>query len=156
HGRYRLERLLGQGGFARTYLARDQRTGSACAIKELSLKAAEDWKAVELFEREAKVLSQLQHADIPRFVDSFTVDSPTDLHFYLVQEYIAGKNLKEWVRSGRHFTAWETIKLAIRLCSILEYLHGLSPPLIHRDLKPSNVILGDDGSLHLIDFGSVR
>ena len=163
--RYEIKEILGQGGFATTYLAVDTETQQQCAIKCLSFRKIEEWKTLELFERETRVLKNLDHPQIPDYIDFFTIETEHDVELYLVQEFVEGKNLAQLVREGKHFNEQEIINVALGITRILEYLHTLSPPIIHRDIKPSNLIVqfGQEvGSqtetfvVHLIDFGSVR
>jgi serine/threonine protein kinase len=154
--RYEIREKLGEGGFAETFLAHDRETGSACVLKILSWKDIPDWKVIELFEREARVLSQMKHAQIPHFIEFFTEEIESGTKIVLVQEYISGKNLAESIRAGKHYREKEVIEIGLQVTDILEYLHGFSPPIIHRDIKPSNLLESDDGELHLIDFGAVR
>lgn len=167
-GRYRLDTAFSRGSVASTWKATDTHTGDPCVVKELSVGAAvregstaQSWdgdftKAIELFEREARVLANLDHPAVPRFIDHFRVEDADDVRLFTVQEFVAGKDLEEHVRDGRHFTEDEAIEICTALAEVLGYLHDRSPPLIHRDVKPSNVILSDDGAVHLVDFGSVR
>jgi len=152
---YRILGVLGTGGIATTYLAEDAH-GRKVALKQLYLWRRHDWKVFELFEREAKVLAQLAHPGIPRFIDFFQADTPEGRCFYLAQELVTGRTLKAWVDSGWHPTEPFVRDVAGQLLGILEYLHGLRPPVIHRDIKPANVIWRGDGTLALVDFGSVR
>ncbi len=154
--RYEVREKIGEGGFAETFLALDHSTGRECVLKQLSWKDIPDWKVIELFEREARVLSQIDHPQIPRFVEFFTVEVEGETRITLVQEYIEGKNLAGLIREGKHFTEQEVIEIALQATNILEYLQGFSPAIIHRDIKPSNLLLSEDGHLHLIDFGAVR
>jgi serine/threonine protein kinase len=154
--RYEILRLLGEGGFASTYQAIDHQTNQHCVIKELSWNKVEDWKFIELFEREARVLSNLDHPQIPRFIEFFTEPSDHGSRIFLVQEFIDGQNLRDIVQDGKHFTEKEVIELALQVTKILEYLHTLSPPIIHRDIKPSNIMIDSRGEVHLVDFGAVR
>ncbi|MCP4401378.1 MAG: serine/threonine protein kinase [bacterium] len=154
--RYEIKEILGRGGFATTSLALDTQNGQLCAIKCLSFRKLEDWKTWELFEREAKILKHLDHPQIPAYLDFFTQESEQDVEIYLVQEYIEGKSLAQLVQEGKHFTETESIRLALELLRILEYLHTLSPPIIHRDIKPGNVALSKDRKVYLIDFGAVK
>lgn len=156
NGRYRILRTLGSGGFGVTDLARDEETGRRVAVKHFSLAGARDNKSVELFQREAQVLAGLDHPDIPGFVDFFQLETDRDIQIFLVQEYIPGRNLAERLKEGKRFTEAETVEIGVAVCRILEYLHAFSPPIVHRDIKPSNILLGDDGRVHLIDFGAVR
>ncbi|MBI2191774.1 MAG: protein kinase [Planctomycetes bacterium] len=155
-GTYEIESPLGEGGFARTYRARHRQTGQPCVVKEIDLSRVRDVKTHELFEREAHVLKQLQHARIPGFIDFFEEEVDSGCRIYLVQGYIEGRNLAQLVQAGRHFTEREALEIALGVLDILQYLHGLDPPIIHRDLKPSNIMLGAGDDVHLIDFGAVR
>lgn len=154
--RYELIRPLGEGGFAVTYLATDRTTGRNCVIKELSWARIDDWKFIELFEREARVLANLNHPQIPAFIEFFTEPSTNGSRIFLVQEFIDGQNLHDLVKDGKHFSQREVIEIALQVTGILEYLHNLSPPIIHRDIKPSNVLIDSKGDVHLVDFGAVR
>ena len=167
--RYELLETLGGGSGSITYLARDSQSTAQCVVKELSVGEVVRWdrgthsldsddftKLIELFEREARVLSHLDHPGIPRFIDHFTDSTDEDTRLYTVQEYVQGETLEALITGGRHFTEDEAENLCRRSAAILRYLHGRSPPLIHRDIKPSNVILDADGTVHLVDFGSVR
>lgn len=155
-GRYTIEQKIGEGGFAETYLGRDRQTGRSCVLKILSWKEIPDWKVIELFEREARVLSQMDHPQIPRFIEFFTDETGPETKIVLVQEYIQGKNLGELIREGKRYTEEEVIRLGLEATKILEYLQDFSPPIIHRDIKPSNLLQSENGELHLIDFGAVR
>ena len=154
--RYEIKKKLGEGGFAETFLAYDRDRSAHCVLKILSWKDVPDWKVIELFEREARVLSQMDHPQIPRFIEFFTEEIDSQKKIVLVQEYISGKNLEQLIREGKHFTEKEAIGIALEMTSILEYLHNFSPAIIHRDIKPSNLLVSEDGELHLVDFGAVR
>ncbi len=154
--RYEIKRILGQGGFATTYLAVDTQTDQQCAIKCLSFRKVEDWKTWELFEREANILKHLDHPLIPDYLDFFTIETEQDVEIYLVQEYIDGKSLAQLVQERKHFSEPEAVRLALKIVRILEYLHTLSPPIIHRDIKPGNVALTNDNNVYLMDFGAVK
>ena len=156
HNRYEIQEILGRGGFAVTYRAIDTETGEECAIKCLSFRKIEEWKTWELFEREARILKNLNHPKIPRYIDFFTQETGQDAELYLVQAYVAGKSLAQLVPEGRHFSEVEALKLALKLCDLLDYLHGLSPPIVHRDIKPGNILLDVEDRLSLIDFGAVK
>lgn len=152
--RFEIVRQLGEGGQARTFLARDAETGGDVVVKELSFERADDWKSVELFEREAKALRNLDHPAIPDYIDAFHHDE--EGRFFLVQQYIEGESLKERLDRGIIMDDQEVQDFLDEMLSILEYLHGFSPPVIHRDIKPSNIMVDADGSLALIDFGAVQ
>lgn len=154
--RYKILQVLGRGGSGITYQAEDAFTGRQVALKELSLKGLSDWKKLELFEREARVLKELHHPAIPRYVDYFQVDTPDNRLFYIAQEIAEGTSLADWVAAGERFSEAETKRIAQAVLEILEYLHGLNPPIIHRDIKPQNIIRSQDGQIYLVDFGAVQ
>lgn len=151
---YRLEKPLASGSFGQTFLAYQQDT--PCVIKILALHRSEDWKCIDLFEREAKLLKHLDHPHIPNYIDSFTLQDNGETYFLLVQEYVKGKTLEEWVEDGRRFQYADILNMAGQAADILSYLHQFTPPIIHRDLKPSNLMLDEQGKLWIIDFGAVR
>ena len=154
--KYQIIDVLGQGGIGITYRAKDIETDRIVAVKALSLKRAKDWKAIELFDREAKILSQLNHPAIPQYIDSFQVDTETDRQYYIVQTLAEGQSLFDAVESGWKPTIAEAKDIAAQVLEILTYLHTLNPPVIHRDLKPQNLIRNNNGKVYLVDFGSVQ
>ncbi|WP_254565451.1 serine/threonine-protein kinase [Oscillatoria sp. HE19RPO] len=154
--RYRILNTLGQGGIATTYAAEDLDIGQNVAIKILSLRELTDWKALELFEREAKILSQLNHPAIPNYLDYFQLDTNDDRSFCIVQEIAPGKSLQELVESGWDSREMEVRDIAEQVLEILGYLHQLNPPVVHRDIKPQNIIRDSNGKVFLVDFGAVQ
>jgi serine/threonine protein kinase len=154
--RYQLVELLGAGGSGSTYRAIRLSDQIEVAIKILSLRHLNDWKQLELFEREAKVLAQLSHPQIPQYLEYFHVDTPENRAFYIVQQLAPGKPLSALVQSGWRGTKTEVRDIASQLLTILQYLHQQSPPLIHRDIKPHNIIRNNDGQVFLVDFGAVQ
>jgi Protein kinase domain/Ankyrin repeats (3 copies) len=153
---YQIAGILGEGGSGTTYRAQIIGTERSVALKQLSLAQMDDWKAIDLFEREAQILSQLNHPAIPRYIDYFTIDTPTDRNFYIVQELAPGKTLGDWRASGWRCTEAEIKDIASQILEILNYLHNFTPPVIHRDLKPSNILRTATGQISLVDFGAVR
>jgi len=159
--RYQIQSLLGRKTGRRTFLARDLQTQSTVVIKLLLFGPDFTWDDLKLFQREAEILSQLDHAALPQYLDSFEVDTELGKGFALVQSYIEARSLQDWIQSGRHFNETELKVIAESLLGILDYLHRQQPPVIHRDIKPSNILLGDrsgnsPGQVYLIDFGSVQ
>ena len=152
-GKYRLERTLGRGAQGTTFLA----TGpdGLCAIKELHLGRAGMGKRAELIHREAAVLEQIDHPNIPSLHEHFVDGVGMARSLYLVQDHVQGENLEERLKTHR-FTHVEVTDIVQQTGHILAALHALSPPVIHRDIKPSNLMIDDHGQVHLIDFGSVR
>lgn len=124
-------------------------------IKELSLRTLEKWKTEELFKRESEILSQLNYKSIPKFIEEFELGIGRNAKSYIVMEYIDGTSLREEFENKR-YTEDEVIELILEIAKILNYLHSLRPPVIHRDIKLSNIMRKSDGSLAIIDFGSVK
>ncbi len=154
--RYQIVTLLGEGGTGKTYSAIDLNSKQTVAIKAVFLSQINDWKILDLFEREAKVLATLNHSFIPKYLDYFYLDTEGDRKFYLVQELVAGESLYDLVKNGWHTNEEEVKNIAIDLLEILNYIHQLSPPVIHRDIKPQNIIRREDGKIYLVDFGAVQ
>jgi hypothetical protein len=153
-GRYEIERVLGRGGFGTTWSARDQQTGAYVAVKALDLSRVDDWKAVELFSREAQTLEQLDHPRIPRYLDFVPVQA--DATGYLVQSLAPGEPLDDVLQRRGRFSNAELEGVAERTLEILTYLEGLNPPVVHRDIKPANLLIGPDSHVYLVDFGAVQ
>ncbi|MFE4107739.1 serine/threonine protein kinase [Almyronema epifaneia] len=155
-GRYRIVRLLGTGGSGLTYEAEEIGLKRQVALKALSLRGLQDWKQLELFEREAQVLQNLDHPAIPDYIDYFQVDSERDRRFYIAQELAEGQSLAALVEAGWRVSEAEVKQIALAVLKILDYLHRLNPPIIHRDIKPQNIIRREDGAIFLVDFGAVQ
>ena len=157
--RYRLLHLLGSGGFAAVYLAEDRRLGGCyVAIKVLSsqyMALADYQMAVEMFRREATMLSRLDYPGIAKVSDCFSEGGQE----YLVMEYVAGQTLEKvlgQVPLGQYIADTLVLEWLKQLCQVLDYLHSQSPPVVFRDLKPANIIVQPDNNLKLIDFGIAR
>lgn len=153
---YRILDTLGQGGTGLTYAAQDLATGEKVALKMLSLRRSTDWKMIELFEREARILSQLNHPAIPRYIDYFQTDTADDRSFYLVQQLASGYSLATFIERKWQPDEAKVRYIAEQVLQILIYLHSVMPPVIHRDLKPQNIILDRKGKVSLVDFGAVQ
>jgi len=154
-GRYRVSGKLGSGGFGKTYEVSD-RDGT---LKVLKVLINNDSKYVELFQREAQVLSRLKHQGIPKAEpDSYFLFLPCNsqepLHC-LVMEKIEGLNLQQYVeKRSSPIEQKYAIQWLNQLITILQEVH--SQNFFHRDIKPSNIMLKVDGQLVLIDFGTAR
>jgi serine/threonine protein kinase len=152
-GRYRLGPKLGKGSQGEIFLARDDKAKAGddkeVIVKRLTPRGT--WKSFELFEREAKVLSQLRHAGVPRHLA--TLEEPPGT-FNLVMQRAPGENLRD-LTARRRLSELELRDVLIRCLEILDYLHTRSPAIIHRDIKPSNIMRSPDGRCALVDFGGV-
>lgn len=166
-GRWQIDRRLGSGGFGTTFLARGE-DGRAVVLKQLRLDRMDDWKALDLFEREARALAALEHPRIPRLHDFFAFDGaaalaasdlamhPRPASLVLVQGYVEGRSLRAAIDAGARFDAAAVERMLRALLDILAYLHGLHPPIVHRDIKPENIVLDAEGAPHLVDFGAIQ
>lgn len=139
------------------YKATDSRiAGRVVAIKELKqddLDQENLKKARERFEREAAILSLVQHAHLPHVYDSFEEYGRS----YLVMEFVEGETLLECMKATqRPLEPLVALNYAVQLCDVLDYLHNRHEPIIFRDLKPSNIMIRPDGRVILIDFGIAR
>ena len=154
--RYGAQKIIGQGGFGRTFLAIDEYKPSKppCVIKQFypQLQGASSiQKAAELFELEAVRLEQLgKHSQIPDLLAYFSQDGRQ----YLVQEFIDGENLAQTLESKGYFSETQIRDLLNNLLPVFEFIH--SRQVIHRDIKLENIILRQDGQLVLVDFRAAK
>lgn len=155
-GRYRIERLLGSGGFGAVYLAIDERLHRNVAIKVCStrrLPPHEADAAARLFQSEALTLARLRHPGLTAIWDYFNDGT----EWYLVMEYVPGETLRDLLRrAAGPLPQAAAIEYARQLCTVLGYLHKQHPPIVFRDLKPANIMVTPEGRLKLIDFGIAR
>jgi serine/threonine protein kinase len=159
--RYQLHHRLGRSPQARqTWLASDSATSPPeTVILKLLVFTEMQWHDLRLFEREAQVLKNLNHPRIPQYRDYFLVDqqSHSQLCWWgLVQEHVPGRSLQGLLEQGTRWNEQEVRQIAKEVLQILNYLHGLSPPVLHRDIKPSNLILNPAKQIWLVDFGAVQ
>lgn len=153
--RYRPTKLLGQGGFGRTFLAvdEDQANHPACVIKQVwPTQFPNPDKIVELFHQEAQLLKELgQHSQIPQLLASVEQDDK----LYVVQEYIDGQNLAQERAEVEHFSPRQIQQLLAELLPVLSFIHQHQS--LHRDIKPANIIRrSTDQQLVLVDFGAAK
>jgi len=156
-GRYRFERLLGEGATGRVWLAADTRDrGRVWAVKEVDFSRvplADRSEALALFEREASILMRLRHPSLPRVEDRLSQDGRE----FLVMERVEGPTLADILRQGGdHLDEALVASWGGQVCEVLAYLHGLDPPVVYRDLKPANVMVQVNGPVKLVDFGIAR
>lgn len=152
--RYELRQTLNANPQGPTYLAWDQKSTCEVVIKELHLSTLDDWKRLELFEREARTLAHLQHPQVPRLLDFFR--NPDGTSLYLVVEKVAGQSLLARLEAGWRPSEALVLDLATQLLEILVYLHSLQPPVVHRDIKPSNILMDEHDQVYLVDFGAAQ
>ncbi len=156
-GRYEIKKVLGQGGMGRVYLANDTRLAHRpVACKEMILgEGIHEQKALEDFNREARVLASFSHPSIPQIIDYFAEGG----RHYLVMEFVAGGDLQhhldELGAAGR-FPEARVLRWARQILDVLQFLHEKDPPIVYRDLKPGNIMIDHRGRAMLIDFGIAR
>ena len=153
HGRYRVERALGSGGFGHVYLSVDLQTNAQYAIKEYLVTGANGKAQLE---HEAQVLSHLHHSNLPALLTAFDERG----HYYVVLGYIEGNDLTDYIRVVRQKN--EVIPLArlmewiLSICDAVAFLHSQRPPIIHRDIKPDNIRITPGGTAILVDLGNAK
>jgi serine/threonine protein kinase len=148
--RYRIALLLGKGGFGAVYKAWDINLTRHCAIKE-NLDTSPE--AQRQFLREAQVLANLSHPNLPRVTDHFILPSQGQ---YLVMDFIDGEDLESLVRRQGAVPPAQAIPWIAQVADALGYLHTRQPPILHRDIKPANIRLTPEGRVFLVDFGLVK
>ena len=148
--RYRIVSLLGQGGMGAVYRAWDLNLRVPVALKEnLDLSTV----SREQFEREALLLAQLNHPNLPRVTNHFTVAGQGQ---YLVMEFIDGQDLQQVLDARGRLTEAEAVPIISQIASALAYLHSRPEPVIHRDIKPANIKITSDNRAVLVDFGIAK
>ena len=152
---YEFLNKIGEGANGETWLVKNRINKTRAAIKCLKLNTIEDLKAVELFEREVKLLQSIHVSGVPRFYQY--IDDKASNRSYLVQEYIPAPSIQSMLDNNIIFSEDETLFVAQKLAQIIYQLQTFySPPIIHRDIKPSNILYDRKlRSVYLIDFGSV-
>lgn len=152
-GRYEIIREIGHGGTSTVYLVSDSHLNKNFAIKEIRKSDFVDSSDIagSLIE-EANIMNRLNHPLLPRIID--VIDRSE--YVYVVMDYIQGQPLNKVLKHYKRIPEQYVIHWFKQLCEVLTYLHTANPPIIFRDLKPSNIILTEDGSIRLIDFGAAR
>jgi serine/threonine protein kinase len=153
NGRYRIERVLGSGGFGHVYLAVNVETGQQCAVKEYLVTGT---SGQEQLNHEAKVLSKLHHPNIPAFLDAFM----TQGRYFVVLNYIEGHDLTDLLRMARQrntsIPIIQIMQWMLAICDAVMFLHSQHPIVIHRDIKPDNIRITPNGTAVLVDLGNAK
>jgi len=144
---YKILECLGKGGFSQIYKASDP-DGKPVILKFPDLSLISDPVTYERFRREFAIGQKLNHPAIPKAIN--LVESSDGL--FLVLNYIEGKSLRAFISDNAPLPLNEALSIADQLVEAVDYLHAHG--VCHRDLKPENIIVGSDGRLHIIDFGS--
>lgn len=153
HGRYRIERVLGSGGFGHVYLAVNIVSNLQCAVKEYLVTGATGQQQLE---HEANVLSKLHHANLPAFQDGFMERG----RYYIVLSYIDGSDLTDRIRAVRQqndtIPIPQILQWLLAICDAVTFLHSQQPIIIHRDIKPDNIRITQQGIAVLVDLGNAK
>src|SRR5919201_1595850 len=150
NGRYRLDAQIGAGGMSTVYRAFDQTLERQVAIKLMHREIASDSDQLERFRREARAVAQLSHPHIVTVIDA----GEDDARPYIVFEYVEGETLKERIRRHGRLPVGEAVAYAIEVARALGCAH--SRHIVHRDVKPQNVLIDEEGSAKVTDFGIAR
>jgi eukaryotic-like serine/threonine-protein kinase len=151
NNRYRIVKLLAQGGFGAVYRAWDTALNRPCALKE-NLETSSEAK--RQFVREAQILANLSQPNLPRVTDYFVILRQGQ---YLVMDFIEGQDLQEMLDGlGDPLPEDQVIAWIEQVCDALSYLHIQNPPIIHRDVKPANIKITPKGQAILVDFGIAK
>jgi serine/threonine-protein kinase len=147
--RFEITDVIAKSGMASLFKANDRKTGSAVALKVPYLQIESDPAGFDRFKREEEIGLQLNHPYILKLVPVENKSRP-----YIAMEYLEGQTLSELLKSVKPLPEPDAVKIASRVCEALEYMH--SKGVIHRDLKPQNIMLCNDGSIRIMDFGIAR
>jgi serine/threonine-protein kinase len=149
-GRYRLEARVGAGGMSTVYKAQDTVLERPVAIKLMNREVAADSDQLERFKREARAVAQLSHPHIVTVIDYGEDDGRP----YIVLEYVGGETLKQRIRRSGRLPVAEAVAYAIEIARALGCAHASH--IVHRDVKPQNVLIDDEGTAKVTDFGIAR
>ncbi len=154
--RYKPLKKLTSGPYAEVLKAQDTLKDRPVLLKSHLPSALQNWKQLQLIERETRILSQINHIEIPGFVDFFTTGPEGNQTLHLVTYWVNGVTLEEKIAAGWQPGTDEIMNIAVRILELLIYIHAFNPPLIHRDIKPSNLMINEWGRIYLIDFGGAQ
>jgi len=149
-GRYRLEARIAAGGMSTVYKAVDETLERTVAVKLMNREVASDSDQLERFRREARAVAQLSHPHIVGVIDAGEDDGRP----YIVFEYVEGETLKDLIRREGQLPVPEAVAYAIEIARALGAAHARH--IIHRDVKPQNVLIDQEGSAKVTDFGIAR
>ncbi|MBR4220228.1 MAG: protein kinase [Victivallales bacterium] len=159
--RYRLEKLIAEGGFGRVFLARDLVLGREVVVKSLKVERLQSQQSIRKFIAEARLNAELDH---PSIVPVFSLDTDSKDGLHLAMRLVNGITLKEYLKrcrelddetkaNGRRYekSLQGRLEVFLKVCDAIEYAHGRG--IVHCDLKPENIMLGKHGEVYVMDWG---
>ena len=147
--RFEITDVIAKSGMASLFKANDRQTGKAVAVKVPLLQLESDVAGFQRFQREEEIGLKLNH---PGILKVFPVEKKSRPYF--VMEYLEGQTLSELLKNVKQLPEPDAVKIASRICEALEYMHQRG--VVHRDLKPQNVMMCNDGTIRIMDFGIAR
>ena len=151
-GRYRILRLVGEGGMGVVYEAEQDPLRRTVALKIIKPGIASP-ELLRRFEQESQALGRLQHPGIARIYDAGTADTGFGPQPYFAMEFIHGKNVKDYAEE-RHLSTRQRLEIVAKIADAVHHAHQRG--LIHRDLKPANILVDETGQPKVLDFGVAR
>lgn len=149
-GRYEITELIGVGGMAEVYKGVDVIDNKPVAIKVLKKEFAENEEFLRRFRNESKAIAVLSHPNIVKIYDVGFSDKLQ----YIVMEYVDGITLKEYIEDEKVISWKETVHFVIQILRALQHAHDKG--IVHRDIKPQNIMMFDDGTIKVMDFGIAK
>src|SRR3954454_20157573 len=153
-GRYELDGVIGRGGMAEVYRARDLRLDRVVAIKTLRSDLARDPAFQARFRREAQSAASLNHPAIVAVYDTGEGRTGNGVSPYIVMEYVEGRTLRQVIEAEGRLLPQRALEITAQICTALDPAHRAG--IVHRDVKPGNVMLTPAGELKVMDFGIAR
>jgi len=148
--RYEIDKLIGEGGMAQVYRARDVLLNRTVAVKVLRSQFGSDKDFIARFHREAQAAASLSHQNV---VNIYDLGQENGI-YYIVMEYVDGITLKEYINDHAPLSVEEAVNIAIQICDALDHAHQNN--IIHRDIKPHNILISKNGRIKVTDFGIAR
>jgi serine/threonine protein phosphatase PrpC len=147
--RFRIEKVISRSGMASIYKAKDLLTEQTVAVKVPHMQFESDPGSFARFQRESEIGKRLNHPNILRFINVTKQSRP-----YIVMEYLEGRTLSSIMNEVRPIPISDAVQIASALCDALAHMHAQN--IVHRDLKPQNIMICDDGSVRIMDFGIAK
>lgn len=149
-GRYEILKRIGSGGMADVYMAKDHKLNRNVAVKVLKKEYVDDEKFLKKFQTEAQAIASLIHPNIVNIYDVGAEDGVD----YIVMELAEGVTLKEYIRRVGHLSAKKTVDISIQIAAAIAHAH--KNHIIHRDIKPQNILISENGTIKVTDFGIAK